>query len=356
MIEQILRHGGYSLGKKQKGAIYEIDRCPCCGKRHKAYVDIERDCAWCFSCNLSEITLDKNVGWVKLAAYLFFDEYDANPRDKDTQKRILKELDISGEINRPPTTMPEEKPKERLASLKTRDDTYRSFLENLGLTQAHEAHLSEIRGMSRLDIAGLGFKSMPTTGQSRVIVKKLLSSGYSVKGVPGFFYNDSGKITFNTFHQGILLPVLSPDGKVQGFQVKKDKPDPKYVFLSSGSDFMEGGTCAESWTHCLNVRKAQDIFITEGVLKGDVIYTQLQKQVGVIAIPGIHSVKYLDDAIRACRRDANFYLCLDMDKIKNVHVIAAEKEIAKHLAKQKRFVKIVRWPAELKGFDDYLLK
>lgn len=58
-----------------------------------------------------------------------------------------------------------------------------------------------------------------------------------VKGVPGFYRDTDGNwtINFKAENSGILIPIVSLDGFIQGFQIRVDHvtDTKKYIWLSS---------------------------------------------------------------------------------------------------------------------------
>ena len=69
------------------------------------------------------------------------------------------------------------------------------------------------------------------------LVKRLAEEGYMVKGVPGFYRDTDGNwtINFKAENSGILIPIVSLDGFIQGFQIRVDHvtDTKKYIWLSS---------------------------------------------------------------------------------------------------------------------------
>ena len=102
------------------------------------------------------------------------------------------------------------------------------------------------------------------------MVQKLLESGQTVKGVPGFYEDHDGKwtINFTSKNSGILIPIRSMEGKIQGFQIRLDQvmEGRKYIWLSSVK--FQNGVSSGSPVHVIGSLDAEQIYLTEGALKG----------------------------------------------------------------------------------------
>ena len=90
-----------------------------------------------------------------------------------------------------------------------------------------------------------------------------------LKGVPGFYMLDGKwKVNFTPALAGILIPVMSREGYIQGFQIRLNKPirDSKYMWFSSQGK--ECGSSPGSPVHFIGDDPlAKTVVLTEGCLK-----------------------------------------------------------------------------------------
>lgn len=65
----------------------------------------------------------------------------------------------------------------------------------------------------------------------------MLGNGCMLEGVPGFYtrLDNTYDINFYSALSGILIPIRSIEGKIQGFQIRVDRPinGNKYIWFSS---------------------------------------------------------------------------------------------------------------------------
>lgn len=135
------------------------------------------------------------------------------------------------------------------------------------LNDKHQEDLKK-RGLTEEQIEIQRYRSVPLFGIKNM-VQKLLESGQTVKGVPGFYEDQDGKwtINFSSKNSGILIPIQSPEGKIQGFQIRLDQvmEGRKYIWLSSVK--FKNGVSSGSPVHVIGNLDAEQIYLTEGALK-----------------------------------------------------------------------------------------
>ena len=162
---------------------------------------------------------------------------------------------------------------EEPVSLRQRDIVYRRLLELLDLSDLHRKKLLE-RGLTKGQIEAYQFCSTPAYGTEN-LARKLIKEGYSLAGVPGFFFNDrrNWDIAFYRANRGILCPAYSLDGEIAGFQIRLDAPmaDRKYLWLSSTNQ--NRGTGSRSPVTFLGNPFDKTVRVTEGILKATVAYS-----------------------------------------------------------------------------------
>ena len=157
-----------------------------------------------------------------------------------------------------------------IASLETRHQTYSMLFAGLILTTTHKKELLR-RGLTEEQIEKNGYRSTPAFGFTQT-AERLLKQGCKLQGVPGFYKTKAGDwtINFNAKGSGIIIPVRSIDGRIQGAQLRLDHPfeDAKYIWLSSADKWM--GCSSGSPVHFVGDPQCETVFVTEGPLKGDV--------------------------------------------------------------------------------------
>lgn len=159
-----------------------------------------------------------------------------------------------------------------IADLETRHQTYSMLFAGLILTETHKRSLMA-RGLSEEQIRQHGYKSTPAFGYTQM-ASRLLERGCTLQGVPGFYVDDNGEwtLSFHPRSSGILIPVMSIDGRVQGAQIRLDNPieDTKYFWFSSAEK--NQGCSSGSPVHFIGDPQSKSVFVTEGGLKGNVAH------------------------------------------------------------------------------------
>jgi len=226
--------------------------------------------------------------------------------------------------------------------------------ECLTLTQGHRADLYR-RGLTRVEIERIGFASTPTPEEGDQIARAL--ADYDLRGVPGF-YREGDQWRMTKCRSGFFVPYRNPKGQIAALQYRLDVPfdKTKYLWLSSAT--RPGGTSPGAPVHFANrhlMRAAEEVLVTEGGLKADVI--ACLARTGVIGVAGV-SCFGADFAARL-REDfpkvRRVVIAYDMDLIVKDEVFAALQRLTRQLEQAAYQVRVRTWPAQYKGFDDYLL-
>lgn len=237
-----------------------------------------------------------------------------------------------------------------LTDIDTRHETYTALLSKLSLASDHRQNLLS-RGFSEEQIQLKGYKTMPIAGFS-AIAKQLQSEGYYLGGVPGFYHTADGSWTLAQEKRGILVPARTPDGKIQGIQVRRDNVKKgKFRWISSIGK--QDGCKAETWSHIIG-NPTPTVLLTEGPMKADLInhITGLT----VIAVPGVNSLNHLQEMLDHVRErgTTKIMTCFDMDYLKNPHVKDGYRNLAALLAKNEFEYGTYIWDPQYKGLDDYV--
>lgn len=240
-----------------------------------------------------------------------------------------------------------------LAPLSIRHDVYYDMLSMMGLSEKHRQNLLG-RGLSPERIQENMYRSVPTDWRQRRKIAHALSERYPLAGVPGFFTRDGGWSLWGK--PGFLIPCLSPEGYIQGLQIRLDDTSRgKYRWLSSNPEYgYENGTAACSWVHVTGVLSKDTACITEGSLKGDVA-SFLRSDALFVCVPGAGNIEFLADTLAALPNLKRVVGCYDRDQRDN-------PEIAQAVAKMEAEIKAklgipyqpFAWDDRYNGIDDYL--
>lgn len=198
------------------------------------------------------------------------------------------------------------------------DAVYREMLSMLKLKERHKADLRR-RGLSEGEIASMeqsGYRSTETSDSLR-IARKLLSRGFCLKGVPGFFMNRSGdwEAAFYPSNEGYLCPVRAADGKIAGFQIRLDRPYKKRKYIWFTSSGLEGGTSSKSPAGLSGKMTGSVIRVTEGILKAEIAYQCTG--LAYIGNPGVSNYRGLYQMLCELKAQGlqTVLECYDMDKM-----------------------------------------
>ena len=131
------------------------------------------------------------------------------------------------------------------------DQGLRAWLRRLPLSAAHAAQL-RARGFS-------------AEALRRYRTHRPGPAPDAVAGAPGFFQSPSGAWWAHG-PAGLLVPVLGPDGRVVGAQIRVDQDGARYRWLSSGG--LPSGVASGSPCHVAR-GQGDTLWITEGPLKAD---------------------------------------------------------------------------------------
>ena len=235
---------------------------------------------------------------------------------------------------------------------------YSALLKGLKLNPNHSDQLLLNRGLSDSAIERNFYASVPNRNDG-LKIGSILSKNIDLKGVPGF-YTQSGAWCLNTNYSGFYIPYRDEKGRIIGLQIRKDLDDgQKYLWVSSSSK--ENGCSSGSPLHFVNpaiVEQTNEIFITEGALKADVIGDILD--VGVIAMAGVNAMSaenLKENVFEAFPNLQKINLAFDMDWQAKDEVRDALLKLLRVLEKKPVSLMIATWDINLgKGLDDVLFK
>ncbi len=291
--------------RRKNSHSYDVD-CPFCGyKTGKMNVNIEKNV---FRCNYC----DEQGGMLDLYGKLY------NLSKSEANKQIREALNLGqyrDDYVRP--TKVEEPPlveNSELAPPEKLNETYLMLLSLLTLSKKHMEDLLA-RGLTKEQIAEQRYRSVPLFG-IKSMVKKLMEKGCTVQGVPGFYLDKDGEwsMNFSAKFSGILIPIISAKGWIQGFQIRLDHviKDCKYIWFSSVN--YELGVSSGSPVHIIGNLNVDTAYITEGALKGTIAHYLSGKT--FICVAGVNLYANLKAVLEDFQhRNLKFvYEAYDMDK------------------------------------------
>jgi hypothetical protein len=240
-----------------------------------------------------------------------------------------------------------------LAEIERRNAVYSALIRDcLTLRLGHRNELLR-RGLSNEAINRAGYVSAPNAQESDEAARRLAS--YDLRGVSGF-YRVGATWRMVTLASGFLIPVRDERQRIEGFQVRRDEGEPRYIWLSSKG--REGGASSGAPVHFAQphlLRGAREVLISEGGLKSDVV-SHLAR-VPVVGIAGVSSF----GANFGARLRAEFpslreaVIAFDRDLLEKQPVRDALDRLAANLEAARFRVRVRVWDSTYKGLDDYLL-
>ncbi len=338
---------------RRTGARSVYADCPFCGDtRGKMNFNLEKNTFNCNHCNEGGGMLALYGGLHNISTRAAYREICEILNGKATQREYEKSA-----IKREKPILPSNS---ELASIYDRNQTYEMLLSMLSLSNEHRRNLKN-RGLSDKSIEFAEYRSTPAFGFDK-LTKVLKEKGCVIEGVPGFYQKKDGNwtVNFKSVCSGILIPVRTMSGMIQGFQIRLDKPfvddkgkETKYIWFSSVDK--EKGTSSGGPVHFVGNPCAKTVFVTEGPLKADAAHFMSGKT--FVAVAGVGNIKPLPEVFEILKNNGteNVYEAYDIDKYTNPHVKKASKKLLALIKEFNFNSKIMRWDSKYKGVDDFLL-
>ena len=230
-----------------------------------------------------------------------------------------------------------------------RHDVYYDLLRMLELSGKHRENLLS-RGLSEERVRRNMYRSVPTDQSTMKDILQNLTSLYDLNGIPGFYTKDRSWRMYSK--PGFFIPVCTPEGYIQGLQIRLDGEEHrKYRWFSSR--YETNGTRAYPWVHVTGNRESVTAVITEGALKADAA-SSLSKDALFIAVPGINCLSRLSGVLKSLRI-AKVVEAFDMDKLQNPRVADAVREVEAIVSNLGLEYQPCSWNSSFKGIDDFLL-
>ena len=329
--------------------------CPECKDRHEGYrqtmnIDYRNNVFRCARCGFHGgvyAFISYYTGWE-------MKDVKANLQSGKLAGAKILEQGISSESSSEPSV--------QLAPLTQRNRVYTEMLRILTLSENHKEDLLR-RGLTVEDIKRIGFKSVRRFMDPSVLAKKLVGSGFDLRGVPGFGLSGGVWKFSRQPDDGFLIPLRNGKGLILGFQIRFDHGGtsdsiPKYGYLTSKG--MENGVKAGGWPAWAGPdvtldQKPFDVIITEGSLKGYIINARTGHP--VISVPGVSALKKAIPALKSMKDFGlrTVYIAYDMDSETNPDVNRQLNKLRQTLAQEKIKYKTLKWDREYKGLDDWIV-
>lgn len=314
--------------------------CPFCGENkpdsYHLYLNTEKDQFYCQLCGASGNS-------VSLYAQL----------EQVSNREAYEALSEDSNILPMPAKPQAKKDEKEMKPLNERHLVYSVMLQLLGLSDDHRQNLLA-RGLSEARIAKNGYASLPESYEDRRQAAALLSDFFDLEGIPGFARPyDTWRIYGK---KGLLIPVRSKDGMIQGLQIRLDDADnPKRKFRALSSGFVAGGYDSKNYLHVTGNINSRTAYFVEGPLKGDVA-SYLDDDALFICNMGVNSTNGLIGLLKELRIET-LLIATDMDKLTNWRVKKALDALCELLDKQAKGLKytVLGWNPAYNGIDDYYL-
>lgn len=320
--------------------------CPFCGRKNKFNMNFVKNVYKCNVCSESGGMID------------LYMKFNHNVSDRsEAYRAICEDLRIgkSSCNNLPKQTFIERTqiPESKLAPDFIRHATYAFLFELLTLSPKHKQDLIK-RGLTEEQIEEYAYKSTPAFGFN-LLAKEVIDNGFTVQGVPGFYIDNNGNWTVN-FHaksSGLIIPVIGIDGKIQGAQIRLDRPfkGRKYMWFSSSEKNM--GTPVGSPIHFVGNLKTETICVTEGGLKGTVAHCLSGRTFACIA--GAGQYQNFISSLPALKSFGveEIQVAYDMDLLTNEDVMRGCLKILCAARDAGFIAKLRKWNPVNKGIDDH---
>lgn len=318
-------------------------RCPCCdedSRKKHLNINLKKDVFRCPRCGVSGGILDLYSLYTNIPRERAFNaireklgrpEWTVHPKIKiEPVKNVQSECPIT--------------------DIETRHATYSALLSKLSLARDHKENLLN-RGLTEQDIVRLGYKTTPIACMTG-IAKRLQSDGCYLAGIPGFYRTETDGWTFVHESRGILIPVRNRHGQIQGLQIRRDNVEKRKFRWVSSTD-RKDGCKTEAWVHIAGA-VSQEMILTEGPMKADVIHTLTG--LSVLAIPGVNSLTHLQTVLEDLKKEGlrKINTAFDMDFSTNCYVQNGFNNLLSLLVEMGfRFGSYV-WDPRYKGLDDYI--
>lgn len=229
------------------------------------------------------------------------------------------------------------------AELAFRDEVYRFLVGRLTLSEADRAALRK-RGLSDAAIDRGEYRTLRPVQAGGAARDLWAEHGPALLKVPGFLKEDGDEYGAGlTSTSGLLVPVRDPRGRITACQVRTGGR-PKYLWLSSPE-----ASCGSPTHVPLGVAVADEVIVTEGPLKADVVWSVTGRP--AVAVPGVSAQEPVLGVLNELR-PKTVLTAFDMDWQDKEHVREQLVRLEGHLRRAGWPTRRLTWDATYKGIDD----
>lgn len=342
-IVEVARKCGLLLNEKTLEREEVEASCPFCGDRGPGkfhlFLNTAKDTYYCQNCKTrgNSVTL-----YAQMAP-------GGAMTNQEARARLREEDNVYPMPRRPASP---KLPEEPYKPLPIRHDCYYDMLQSLVLLPRHRDDLLR-RGLPPERIERNMYRSMPERERDRRLVAQMLLDFHDLTGIPGFGMDRTNWTM--TGSRGLLVPVCTKEGYIQGLQIRKDdedRPARKYQWFAGGKHPVTPST--KNWIHVVGDIHAETGYLTEGGLKGDVA-SALSGDRLFICVAGVNSLQFLRRTLLGLELK-HLVLVMDMDKVYKPNVQAAIKEISGIVRSIPGLtLEMQDWDPGIKGVDDLFL-
>ena len=331
--------------------------CPFCGDaRGKLKVNYENNTWRCNYCG-------EKGGMLAL-----YSRQNGNISNSEAYRRICDELLIQEDDNEDYDFPQSNNKKKNIPTINRAETpvihkTLSAMLSLLKLSDEHREHLKTVRCLTDKQIDRIGFKSTPPFYMCDKIARTLLSNGYTLEGVPGF-YKRKGiwTVLFCSYTNGILIPVRTVDGLIQGLQIRldvplkndnSDKTGAKYIWHSSGGK--PYGTSPGGPVQFVGKKHSKRVYVIEGYLKSYISHCLSGETFA--AMLSANSTATLKELFLTLAENGTETIveALDIDKYRNKNVAAGATKVREIALECGLNVETPIWNPNFNGLDDFLI-
>lgn len=354
-IEQVVGLLSIRIRRPVSDGVYTD--CPFCrDNRGKLKVNYENNTWRCNYCG-------EKGGMLSLYSRL-----KGNISNSQAYWKICDELLIQFDSNKKYDCPQTEKIKKELPSVSRAETpvihkTLSALLSLLKLSDEHREHLKAVRCLTDSQIDRIGFKSTPPFYMCDKIARTLLANGCTLQGVPGFYKkNGIWTVQFCSYTKGILIPVRTIEGLIQGLQIRLDVPlkndvsekkGAKYIWhSSSGKPY---GISPGSPIQFIGDKYAKNVYVTEGYLKSYIAHCLSGESFA--AMPSANSTGYLKDLFLTLAKNGTEKIIevLDTDKYRNKNVAAGAIKVRELALECGLKYETPIWNPNYNGIDDFFI-
>lgn len=270
-------------------------------------------------------------------------------------------------LSNDPIQTHKKKERREKASLSILNTVYRAVLKVFPLSDEHYLMLRK-RGLTSEEVYMHGYRTLPVERYQGIKKLEQVFNAEKFDSIPGFCKRkgkNGGSYWWIQGGSGIIIPVLTLEKEVAGLQIRLDDPTPRTKYLNLSTDGYDRGTSCGILTHVAlpPSLKTNDIWITEGTIKANVIMSRLQaSSIGLSGVAGWHDVL---EIIRNIHKkfgidEGNIIIAFDADYEQKeqvfYHMAEMYSAIEKEFDQDQYPIYFATWDIRKgKGIDDYIM-